>query len=440
MMKSKKWNIVLALLLMGTFTVQAQITGKPNFGKIAIIDATIHTVTEGTIQNGVITLDGEKIEYVGTDRSKVGDDYTVIEATGKHVFPGFMDSGTSLGLVEVNAVPVTVDNREVGNVNPNMLAFTAFNPHSASIPVTRVSGVTHVITAPQGGLVSGQAALMDLWGYSPDSMAIDATAGMVLNWPSAQSRGWGPRNPEQAEKRYKEAVRNLNKWLDNARFYDQMMNEFEADPSGKTKPEKNQQLQAMRALVQGETPLIIAVSSEKDILNAIEWSSHEDNSSLNIVFAGVEEGWRVAEKIAEAGIPCLVSTLYTPVRSYDHIHRPYENPAALMKAGVKVAIMTGEVENVRNLPFNAGYAAAYGMGTEEAIKAVTINPAEIFGVSDRLGSLEIGKQANLFISSGDPFEPLSQIEQVFIKGYQIPMDSRHTQLFEEFLDRDATQE
>ena len=110
-----------------------------------------------------------------------------------------------------------------------------------------------------------------------------------------------------------------------------------------------------------------------------------------------------------------------------------------MKAGVKVAIMTGEVENVRNLPFNAGYAAAYGMGTEEAVKAVTINPAQIFGVDHLLGSLEAGKQANLFISTGDPFEPLSQIEQVFIAGFQIPMDSRHTQLFEEFLDRDATQ-
>lgn len=187
-MKSNKWNIVLAVLLMTSITVQAQITDKPNFGKIAIVDATIHTVTEGTIQNGVITLDGEKIEYVGTDRSKVSDGYTIIQASGKHVYPGFMDSGTSLGLVEVNAVAVTVDNREVGNMNPNMLAFTAFNPHSASIPVTRVSGVTHVITAPQGGLVSGQAALMDLWGYSPDSMAIDATAGMVLNWPSASSK------------------------------------------------------------------------------------------------------------------------------------------------------------------------------------------------------------------------------------------------------------
>ena len=439
-MKSNKWNIVLALLLMTSITVQAQITDKPNFGKIAIVDATIHTVTEGTIQNGVISLDGEKIEYVGTDRSKVSDEYYIIPASGKHVYPGFMDSGTSLGLVEVSAVAVTVDNREVGNMNPNMLAFTAFNPHSVSIPVTRVSGVTHVITAPQGGLVSGQAALMDLWGYSPDSMVIDVTAGMVLNWPTIRSRGRGPRNLEQAEKRYKEAIKNLNNLLDNARFYQQMMSEYDADPSGKIKPAKNQQLQSMRALVEGETPLIIAVSSEKDILNAIEWASHEDNISLNIVFAGVEEGWRVAEQIAKAGIPCLVSTLYTPVRPYDHIHRPYENPSALMKAGVKVAIMTGEVENVRNLPFNAGYAAAYGMGTEEAIKAVTINPAEIFGVSNLLGSLEEGKQANLFISSGDPFEPLSQIEQVFIKGYQIPMDSRHTQLFEEFLDRDATQE
>lgn len=439
-MKSKKWNLVLALLLIASFTVQAQITDKPNFGKIAIVDATIHTVTDGTIKNGVIMLDGEKIGYVGTDRLKVSDEYHIIQASGKHVYPGFMDSGTSLGLVEINAVAVTVDNREVGNMNPNMFAFTAFNPHSVSIPVTRVSGVTHVITAPQGGLVSGQAALMDLWGYSPDSMAIDITAGIVLNWPSIRSRGRGPRNLEQAEKRYKEAIRNLNKLLDNARFYEQMMSEYEADASEKIKPEKNQQLQTMRALVKGETPLIIAVSSEKDILNAIEWALHEDNIPLNIIFAGVEEGWRVAEQIAKAEIPCLVSTLYTPVRSYDHIHRPYENPSALLKAGVKVAIMTGEVENVRNLPFNAGYAAAYGMGTEEAIKAVTINPAEIFGVSSLLGSLEEGKQANLFISSGDPFEPLSQIEQVFIKGYQIPMDSRHTQLFEEFLDRDATQE
>ncbi|MBK98022.1 MAG: amidohydrolase [Balneola sp.] len=439
-MKSKKWNLVLALLLIASFTVQAQITDKPNFGKIAIVDATIHTVTDGTIKNGVIMLDGEKIGYVGTDRLKVSDEYHIIQASGKHVYPGFMDSGTSLGLVEINAVAVTVDNREVGNMNPNMFAFTAFNPHSVSIPVTRVSGVTHVITAPQGGLVSGQAALMDLWGYSPDSMAIDITAGIVLNWPSIRSRGRGPRNLEQAEKRYKEAIRNLNKLLDNARFYEQMMSEYEADAFEKIKPEKNQQLQTMRALVKGETPLIIAVSSEKDILNAIEWALHEDNIPLNIIFAGVEEGWRVAEQIAKAEIPCLVSTLYTPVRSYDHIHRPYENPSALLKAGVKVAIMTGEVENVRNLPFNAGYAAAYGMGTEEAIKAVTINPAEIFGVSSLLGSLEEGKQANLFISSGDPFEPLSQIEQVFIKGYQIPMDSRHTQLFEEFLDRDATQE
>ena len=438
-MKSIKYLALLGFLVLFSGAVEAQITDKPKYGKIAIVGATIHTVTNGNIAEGIVTMHNGTIEYVGTDKSMIGDDYMVIEASGKHVYPGFMDSGTSLGLVEINAVPVTVDNREVGNINPNMLAFTAWNPHSAAIPVTRVSGVTHVVTAPQGGLVSGQAAIMDLWGYSPDSMAVDATAGMVLNWPSVRSGGWGRRSPEQMEKQYKESINALNKLLDNARFYDQMMTDYEANPNGKQKPEKNQHLQAMREMVNGQTPIIIAVSSEKDILNAIEWSKHEDHADLNIIFAGVEEGWRVANQIAEAGIPCLVSTLYTPARDYDHVHRPYENPAALMKAGVKVAIMTGEVENVRNLPFNAGYAAAYGMDTEEAVKAVTINPAQIFGVDHLLGSLEQGKQANLFISSGDPFEPLSQIEQVFIQGFQIPMDSRHIQLFEEFLDRDATQ-
>ena len=312
-MKSIKITALLGFLLLFSGALEAQITDKPEYGKIAIIGATVHTVSNGSIEQGIVTIHNGNIEYVGTDRSKVGSDYKVIEATGKHVYPGFMDSGTSLGLVEINAVPVTVDNREVGNINPNMLAFTAWNPHSAAIPVTRVSGVTHVLTAPQGGLVSGQAAIMDLWGYSPDSMAVDATAGMVLNWPSVRSGGWNRRTPEQMEKQYKETIGALNKLLDNARFYDQMMSEFESNPNGKVKPEKNQHLEAMREMVNGQTPIIISVSSEKDILNAIEWSNHEDHSDLNIVFAGVEEGWRVAEEIAEAGIPCLVSTLYTPL-------------------------------------------------------------------------------------------------------------------------------
>lgn len=431
--------LLAAVLLIGFNNAQAQITEKPEFGKFAITGATLHTVTNGTIENGILLIEGKKITFVGKN-AKIPADFTKIDASGKHVYPGFMDTGNSLGLVEINAVAVTVDNEEVGEFNPHVLAFTAFNPHSAAIPVTRVSGVTHVLTSPDDGTISGQASVMDLWGYSPDSMALDATGAMVLQWPNASGGGsWDRRSDEEIKKAFMEDLAEIDKMLDKARFYDRMMSAYESDPDGKTRPDKDIRLEALRATVKGETPVVIHVSREKDILTAIEWAQEEKNEELNVVFSGVAEGWRVADKIAEAGIPCLVKALYLPTRDYDHVHRPYENAGALHAAGVKVAMITQEIENVRNLPFEAGYAAAYGLGTEEALKAVTINPAEIFGVADRVGSLEAGKHANLFISDGDPFEPMTQIEHVFIKGYKIPMVSRHSQLYEEFLDRDAVE-
>ncbi len=436
-MKKMIKYLLVAVLLMGAEFAQAQITEKPEFGKFAITGATVHTVTNGTLENAVVLIEGEKITFVGTN-AKISTDFTRIDATGKHVYPGFMDSGNQLGLVEINAVPVTVDSREVGSYNPDVLAFTAFNPHSAAIPVTRVSGVTHVVTAPSSGLIAGHASIMDLWGYSPDSMAIDATGALVVEWPSSRKRGFfDRRSDKEIKEAFEKNLKELNDKLDKARFYHKMMSAFETNPSGKIQPDKDIRLEAMRGAVSGETPIMVNVSAEKDILTALDWATSEDNKDLNTIFIGVEEGWRVADKIAEAGIPCLVKALYLPVRDYDHVHRPYENAGALHKAGVKVAMITGEVENVRNLSFEAGYAAAYGLGTEEALKAVTINPAEIFGISDLVGSIEVGKQANLFISTGDPFEPVTQIEQVFIKGYRIPMVSRHSQLYEEFLDRDA---
>lgn len=438
-MKSIIKYILVVLLVAGFGQANAQITEKPGFGKYAITGATIHTVTNGTIENGVVLIEGKYITLVGNN-ARVPADFTKIEADGKHVYPGFMDSGSQLGLVEINAVPVTVDSREVGNFNPNVVAFTAFNPHSVAIPVTRVSGVTHVMTAPSSGRISGQGSIMNLWGYSPDSMAIDARAGMVVSWPSSMKRGsFDRRSDKEIKEEFEEQVKELDDMLDKARFYNSMMEAYEDDPNGKEQPDKNIYLESMRETVRGETPVVISVTRDKDILEAIKWATDEKNEDLNVIFYNVQEGWRVADEIAEAGIPCLVKALYLPLRPYDHIHRPYENAGALHKAGVKVAIISGEIENVRNLSFEAGYAAAYGLGVEEALKAVTINPAQIFGIDDMVGSIEEGKMANLFISDGDPFEPVTQIEQVFISGYMIPMVSRHTQLYEEFLDRDSVE-
>ncbi len=412
-----------------------QITQKPGFGKYAITNATVHTVSNGIIENGVVLVDGEKIAGVGS-KMKIPADYQQLDATGKHVYPGFMDSGTILGLQEVGAVAVTNDQAELGSFNPHVRAFTAINPGSASIPVTRVNGVTHVISMPVSGRISGKATLIDLYGYSPDSMAVEGNAALHLNFPSSLKRGWwDDRKEEEIEEQYRKNLKELDEFWDKALFYDKMMKAYKADPGNKKKPDADEKMQAMREVVNGSIPVVISVDREKDILNAIEWT--KEHSEGRFILAGVEDGWRVAEEIAEAGLPCLVETLYTPARDYDNYRRPYQNPGLLHEAGVKVAIATGGSENVRNAPYHAGYAAAYGLGTEEAVKALTINPAEIFGVGDLLGSIEEGKQANLFISDGDPFEPMTQIEQVFIRGYKIPMVSRHTQLYDEFLNRGA---
>ena len=183
-----------------------------------------------------------------------------------------------------------------------------------------------------------------------------------------------------------------------------------------------------------ELPLLIEVNAAKDIISALAWAKEKQ---ITPILTGVAEGWKVADKIAAAGIPVITGpVLALPTRNSDNYDAPYNNPALLQKAGVKVALRTMEAENVRNLPFHAGFAAAYGMGTEEALKAITINSAEIFGLSEQIGSLEEGKNATLFISDGDPFEPKTQIQQVFIKGYRIPMTNRHIRLYQEFLNRE----
>lgn len=414
----------------------AQITEKPEFGKFAITNATVHTVTNGTIEGGVVLIDGHTISMVG-ENATIPNDYQVIDASGKHVYPGFLDANTHLGLEEVASVSLTQDYAEVGDFNPNMKAFTAVNPNSASIPVTRVNGITNVVSLPSSGVIAGKAVLLDLWGYTPDDMAVKPSAGLLIEWPSALKGGfWDDRSDEDVQEDYEEDLKELNDFWKKAEFYNQMMEEFEQDSENRSQPDKNIQMEAMREVVSGDVPVIISVNHEKNIKKALEWVNEKED--INFIFAGVSEGWRVADELAEAGVSVIASSLYTMTRDYDNYQRPYQNAGLMAEAGVKVMVSTGGgVENVRNVGFNAGYAATYGMGKEEALKAVTINPAEAFGVADQLGSIEEGKKANLFIADGDPLEPMTHIEHVFINGYKIPMTSRHDQLYEEFLDRDA---
>lgn len=439
-MKALKSILLLILTLVLAQVSAAQIPEKPGFGKYAITGGDVYTVTDGVIEDGTVLIDGKTIAYVGKE-TDFGAEYTQIDASGKRVYPGFIDAGTGLGLQEIGAVDVTNDQNEVGTFNPYVMAFTAINPHSAAIPVTRTSGVTTVISAPGSGIISGKATLINLYGNSPDSMAVLQNAGLVHNWPSAGRRGWwDDRSDEEIEKQYKEQLEQLKDYWKKAIAYHDMMASYDANADGKEQPDTDPQLEAMREVIDGEIPVIVSVDEGKDILKVIDWIEEmREKTDARFILAGLEEGWLVAEEIAEADLPCLVGpVLDTPSEDYMNYQVAYQNAGKIHDAGVQVALMTQGIENVRNLPFNAGFAATYGMGIEDALKAITIAPARIFGVEDKLGSIEEGKMANLFIADGDPFEPMNHVEQVFIEGFKIPMTNRQRKLYEQFLHRDAT--
>lgn len=426
-------NLFLSLFLVAGLFTTPDGEHKARQGVFALTNARIETVTNGTIEQGTLVIRNDKIEALGANVT-IPADAEVIDCTGLTIYPGLIDSGTRLGTVEISTNPRTVDSSEQGALTPHVKALTAVNPNSVLIPVTRVSGVTTALTEPGGGLFSGVAALINLHGYTPSQMFL-GMEGMVMQFPRTGRLGWWDSRPEEEiKKAADEAKQALADVWERAQFYAKVDSATTADGTSSA-PEYVPEMEALLPVVRGEMPLILSVNTAPDILKAIDWV--QERNIENVIFSGVAEGWRVADKIAEAGIPCLVGpVLSVPTRQSDRYDKAYANAGLLAKAGVQIAIRTGEAENVRNLPFNAGFAAAYGLGREEALRAVTINPAEIFGVSDRIGSLEVGKHANLFVADGDPFETKTSIAHVFIDGYMIPMTNRHVRLYEEFLERD----
>lgn len=424
-----KYNIFFIILLL-SLSLSAQNVSKSRAGNFALTNATIETVTNGQIQ-GTLLIRGGKIADLGADIN-IPDDMEVIDCEGMTIYPGMIDGGTTVGLAEVGSVPLTQDANEIGDITPHVKALTAVNPNSVIIPVTRTNGVTAVITAPSGGMFPGTASLIHLHGYTPAQMDAGFEA-IRMNFPSARRRGWrDSRSDEDRKKDMEKALKKLNDVWEQAALYARIESAYQKGEA--EAPDYNPEMAALAAAVRGDIKLMIEVNQAKDIEAAISWVQEKE---LDVIFTGVAEGWRVADKIAEANIPVVTGPmLSTPNRSSDRYDRPYANAGMMSQAGVKVAIRTNESENARNLPFNAGFAAAYGMGKEEALKAVTINAAEIFGLSEQLGSLEKGKIASLFVSTGDPFEPASQIKYLFINGYMVPLDSRHIRLYNEFLERE----
>ena len=418
----------LSLLTLGLIAVNAlgaQPLLKSEGGSFLLKGGTVHTVSNGVLEADVL-ISGGLIQQI-EENLDPGSGVKVIDCSGLHIYPGMIDAGTTLGLSEVGSVSLTQDANEIGELTPHVKALTAVNPNSVLIPVTRVSGVTTVLTMPRGGQFPGTASLINLHGYTPAHMHAGFDV-VLMNYPSSGRRGRrDSRSEEDIKKAEEKNLKAINEAWEQAKVYARVSS------SDKNDIEYNPEMKALAKVVSGQSMLFVEVNAEKDILSAIKWVNKRN---IKAVFTGVAEGWRIADSLVQADIPVITGPIFsTPRRSSDRYDAAYTNAGLMAKAGVKVAIRSMESENVRNLPYNAGFAAAYGMGTEEALRAITLTPAEIMGVEDRYGSIEGGKVANLFVCDGDPFETKTNVSHVFINGWKIPMDSRHIRLYNEFLER-----
>lgn len=426
--------LFLALGLCAEGTAHAQKTPGAK-GPYALTHVRVIATPSDTIEGATLVVRDDSIAAVGPD-VPVPDAAQVIDGTDLTAYPGLIDAGTHLGLEEVGDVEQTIDHDEVGDLTAHMDALTAVNPNSVHIPVNRVSGVTTVLTEPTEGLLPGTAALIRLHGYTPEQMHLGGVKVTKLDFPSTgRTNPSDARSPDEIEEEAENALQELNDLWDRAELYARIDSAVQEAPNTRRKPEFVPAMEGLLPVIRGEQPLLIAADAAPDIQSALDWAEERDITD-QVILSGVTEGWRVADRIAEADVPVLVgSVLQTPTRDSDRYDKVYRNPGLLHEAGVQVALRTSQVENVRNLPFHAGFAANYGLGKTEALRAVTTTPARIFDVDDQVGSLEVGKQATLFVTDGDPFEPKTEVHHLFIDGYKLPLENRHTRLYDEFLHR-----
>jgi len=412
----------------------------PPRGTYVIRNARIVTVSGADIENGSIVIRDGKIEAVGTSVN-VPAGAQSIDGHGLSVYPGMIDAGTSMGLVEVpQGASGTVDTSEVGEFNPNSRAIIAVNPHSAHIGVARVEGITNVVSAPTGGLISGQATLINLLGTSPKEMAVVPNAALVINYPRLGGGGGGGFGGFQQQVNLADALtagerqlEQIRKMLRDGEAYGRARDAYAKDNS-LPRPDINVVLEALVPYVRGQQPVIFRADREAEIRGAIKFA---EEMKLKPIILGGDDARKVASLLKEKNVPVILTGIFgLPGREDDPYDVLYESASKLQQAGVRFCISSGDPgAEARNLPMYAGMASAYGLSKADALKAVTLYPAQIMNVADRLGSIEVGKMANLVVTDGDLLEIRTHIHYLFIDGRKVQLTSRHTELNDAFKDR-----
>ncbi len=412
------WMLIVGWLLLLPVTTLAE--------PLALVGATVHTVSGAVLPEATVLIDDGKIVAVGTD-VEIPAAARRVDLHGQLLYPGLINADTVLGLTEIGAVKATRDYQELGQINPNARAEVAVNPSSELIPVTRAGGVLIAMTAGKNGLIPGTAALIYTAGWTWEEMTMQAPTALMVNWPGMRVRrsSRAARTMEEQIKAREERIELLRETFATARIYWQA-----CEASSVTPPVRDVKWDAMRAVVRDDLPVIVRANDLMQIRAALDWAADEQ---VNLVLAGAGDGWRIADELAARDVPVIVRrTTSMPLRNYEPYDTPYSAAARLHEAGVRIAFCTGGASNARNLAFEAGMAVAYGLPPAAAVRAMTLGPAEIFGVADRVGSIEVGKEATLIATDGDVLDFRSQVTAAWIAGQEVDLMNRHRRLYETY--------
>jgi imidazolonepropionase-like amidohydrolase len=422
-------NIINIILLscVALTTLAQQTPAPPQQGAIAIIGATAHIGDGRVIQNSIITFDKGKLTNVAdatTVRIDRGQFKQVIDASGKHVYPGFIAPNSQIGLVEIGAVNATRDSRELGSINPNIRAIVAYNTDSKVPPTTRNNGVLLAQIVPQGGRISGQSSVVELDAWNWEDAAYKTDEGIHLNWPSFRSWSWQTRTLSK-NKNYDKQVQDIEDYMEAAKAY----------MTKKTRPNTNLKFDAMVGLFNGSKKLYVHTNDVKAMTHAVLVA---EKYGVTPVIVGGRDSWIIADFLKEKNVAVLLNKAHDlPPTEDSDIDQPFKTAVALQKAGVLFGFnMSDAPMQERNLPFQAGHAVGFGLDKEAAVSALTLNTAKILGVDKTLGSLEVGKDATLFVSTGDALDyRTNRIEASFIRGKALSLDDKQKALYRKYSEK-----
>jgi imidazolonepropionase-like amidohydrolase len=411
---------------------------------ILFANGIIHTASNGTITNGAVLVESNQIIGVydparGEAPPAPSPDTTVINLNGEQLYPGLIDLDSALGLTEIEAVRATDDLNEVGDFTPDVESWVAVNPDSELLPVARANGIAYFEPVPQGNLVAGQSALLAMDGWTWEQMLVKSPVALHIFWPdlsldttpkerlpaTAKVKSLADQDKERRKK-----LAALQRFLDDARAYDRVQS---SGHPGETVPA----WEAMRPALRGQVPVVIHAGELRQIKSAVNWAA---TNHLRMVLAGGMDAWRVAALLGSNNITVVYEQEFTqPVRDFEPLDVHYTAPEVLRRAGVRVIFSPGgsafEAAIARNLPYHAAQAIAFGYPEEEALKGLTLYPAQLLGLENRLGSIEPGRDATLFICDGSVFDIRCNVQRMWIAGREISLQSRHTRLYDKYRNR-----